>query len=173
MLYYANLSRRWRCHGNYGSAWPLQDRAGHQIWQEDCYNPWYEQPIRHSHHSLTNPTRDSMNRALGGAWERRHGWQEGWIYVPEQEGHKNSSRQWHLTWTEGDDRTGLSLDLNSNSIVYFLFSTAGCSSSFGLRAATAPVTGHRLCPTGPGARSPLWPLTPATWHCKQQSKFRD
>lgn len=62
---------------------------------------------------------------------------------------------WLLTWTEGDDGAGLSLYLNSDPIVHLLISRAGSSSSLWLRTATTPVAGHRLCPTGPGARSPL------------------
>lgn len=66
-----------------------------------------------------------------------------------------------MTWTRSDDRTGLSLDLNSDPIVHLLLSKAGRSSGLGLGTATAPVAGHRLCPAGPGAGSPLGPLTPA------------
>lgn len=67
-----------------------------------------------------------------------------------------------LTWTENHDGAGLSLDLNSNPIVQFLEPGAGRSSCSGLGTAAAPVAGHRLSPTGPGAGRPLGPLTPTT-----------
>lgn len=47
-----------------------------------------------------------------------------------------------LTWTEGDDRAGLPLDLDSHPTVHLLFARAGCSSSLGLGAATASVAGN-------------------------------
>lgn len=48
----------------------------------------------------------------------------------------------HPTWTEGDDRAGLPLDLDADSTVHFLFSGAGHSTSLGLWAAAAAVAGH-------------------------------
>lgn len=71
-----------------------------------------------------------------------------------------------LTWTEGDHGAGLSLDLHSDPVVYFFYSGAGRSSGLGLRTAAAPVAGHRLRSTGPGARGPLGPLAPAAGHWK-------
>lgn len=75
-----------------------------------------------------------------------------------------------LTWTKGDDRAGLPLDLDSKPTVHLLFARAGRSSGTGLRAATASIAGNWLCPTGPGARSPLRPLTPATSHWEHTSQ---
>lgn len=46
------------------------------------------------------------------------------------------------TWTEGDDRARLPLDLDADPTVRFLFSGAGRSAGFGLWAAAAAVAGH-------------------------------
>lgn len=51
-------------------------------------------------------------------------------------------RAWRPTWTEGDDRAWLPLDLDTDPTVHFLFSSAGRSTGFGLWAAAAAVAGH-------------------------------
>lgn len=79
-------------------------------------------------------TKDSRNRGLEEPQAN--------VIDPLQELREDGRNAGCLTWTEGDDRAGLPLDLDSHPNVHLLFAWAGRSSRFGLWAATASIAGN-------------------------------